>query len=157
MRFDQRVPGSRDQVKGSAVRWLLWAFFGNDDDGVYGDKIPPGIQYDDEGYPFGSDQPMDAEHFWRWWRRNKAHNWNVIVLRRPVVDPIYIIGRPAQWRNNLEFAGEVLYPLVLRLRPFFIKIGPAFLGWRSDKPNPLAWGGKYKFAGAFDAGAKSLT
>lgn len=146
----ERVPRSREDVTGW-FSWFLWAWFGNDDDGVQGEKIPPGIQFDDGGYPFGSDQPLTVERFWRWHKRNPAHNLSFHVLLRPVVRPIYILG------SSKPFAEEVWRPIVLRFRPFFLKVGYGFVGWRSDTPFPGAWGKFGEGGGKFDIGLKDLT
>lgn len=54
----------------SKFQWFIWAMFGNDEDGIYGDK---------------SFNPEQKESIWlavRWWFRNPFHNlffhvWNV--------------------------------------------------------------------------------
>lgn len=134
MSFDQHVPMNRNLVTGP-VSWVLWALFGNDDDGLYG--------------------PHADKSFWSWWWRNRWHNLCFRVLRRRVINPIYVVGKPIV--QGLPFAEELERTCVLRFRPFFIKLGPFFLGWRADKPHPLAWDGKYGTGGgAFDIGVKRL-
>ncbi len=57
------------------MRWLLWALFGNDEDGLYGER---------SGVPgYEPDRPRT---FWLrlcWWCRNPFHNLTWHVLRRP--------------------------------------------------------------------------
>ena len=126
---------------------VLWALFGNDDDGVWGEKIPPGAQPG-----FGVDYPQTSSQFWKWWGRNKMHNLCFHTrLFRPVVKPLYIIGRPA------IYSTEFKKTIVLRFRPFCLKIGFFLCPFsvRADEPIKGAWswgdgrGGKCEVLGAF--------
>lgn len=56
------------------MRWLLWALFGNDEDGAWGQRSgEPGY----DGHPFSVWLAV------RWWFRNPAHNLFFHVLRWP--------------------------------------------------------------------------
>lgn len=139
----------------TASDWDLWANFGNDDDGPQGEFIPPGVQKDDDGYPFGSDQVLCQERFERWQKRNPRHNMCFRVKRQKVINPTYIIGKPAG-----DFRREMNNAVVLRFNPFFSKVGPAIIGYRSDKPpwpapTHGAWQELGPGGGAWDAGIKS--
>jgi hypothetical protein len=50
------------------MRWLIWALFGNDDDGIYGDPVW---------------NPLREKKWWiamLWWVRNPFHNLTFYVL-----------------------------------------------------------------------------
>jgi hypothetical protein len=142
------IPRSLTEANGWRA-WLLWAVFGNDDDGVCGERIPVGVQRDDDGYAFGADQPYDQAHFERWWKRNPAHNLTLHVLARPVLYPRYVIGKAAPQETAVPYAGERSSAIVLRFNPFFLKVGYFFIGWVSWKPRPNG--------GAFNLGFKDIT
>ena len=109
-----------------------------------------------------SDEPL-APDWYRpgqpdWWRqicwkfRNPFHDLAYSTFRRPVTNPRYIFGK------SEPFADEVNRSVVLRFNPFFLKLGPAFIGWRSDSPHPDVFAGKYgPGGGKFDIGIKDLT
>ena len=61
--------------KKNPIQHLLWAFFGNDDQGC----IPKKHHY--------KDWPQGWKGFWLWWIANPAHNWAryVIGFYRPPV------------------------------------------------------------------------
>lgn len=147
MAFYDHVPRSRAEAKG-ALGVILWAVFGNDDDGIFWPAIQP-------GWPPKAVRTAGSL-FWRWWLRNKLHNlfFHTRLFRR-VVSPVYVLGRsdpPSLERHK---------PVVLRFRPFFLKLGYAFIGNRADTPIPGAWGGKFDHlpgsGGKFDLGVKDIT
>lgn len=56
---------------GDVQSWMLWALFGNDDDGIYGEGPKA---------HFCEDEPNTTDKFWRWWRRNPLHNFTFYVI-----------------------------------------------------------------------------
>jgi hypothetical protein len=56
------------------MRWLLWALFGNDDDGAWGQR---------SGEPGYDGKPFSVWLAVCWWFRNPAHNLFFHVLRWP--------------------------------------------------------------------------
>ncbi len=66
------IPPHRDEVQcGDIAGWTMWAFFGNDDDGIYGE----GPQAH-----FCPELPNTCSKFWRWWLRNPLHNFTFYVI-----------------------------------------------------------------------------
>lgn len=142
--------------------YRLWENYGNDHDGPQCEFARPGMI---GGRRVGSDVPRSQEQFEWWWRRNPWHNWCFITMRKKVINPTYIYGKP----KSGDFRDELNNTFVLRYNPFFFKAGPLFSGWRSDKPGwPVPefredgtrerWFELGPGGGALDlAGAKSLS
>jgi hypothetical protein len=89
---------------------------------------------------------------------NFLHNLFFYVLRRPVLRPFYVfLHGHFTFSFSAPPADEVKQFAVLRFKPFFAKLGLAFIGWRSDKPIPNAFGKDWgPGGGAFDLGIKKL-
>lgn len=112
----------------SPESYHLWESYGNDHDGPQGEFMPAGTVI--EGRPVGQGVPLSQAQFEWFTRRNPNHNWCFITMRKPVIDPKYIIGAP----KGTDFREELNNFMVLRYNPFFLKIGYLYTGWRSDKP-----------------------
>lgn len=112
---------------GDVESYRLWETYGNDHDGPQGEFIWPTVI---DGRPVGQNVPLSQAQFEWWWNRNKWHNWCFITMRKPVVNPRYVCGRP----SGDDLRAELNNFAVLRFNPFFLKIGPLYSGWRSDKP-----------------------
>ncbi|MDB5802253.1 MAG: hypothetical protein JWL63_3192 [Rhodocyclales bacterium] len=101
-----------------ALKWLAWAFFGNDDDGPIGDvSFNPGR--------------IDTWSFRRaWWLRNPAHNWTFYVIGvagktfsrsgiapKDVFNPAMgfnvCITRYKAWSSAAHYAAGALVALIL--------------------------------------------
>ncbi len=121
------IPTHRSLVT-TPESYKLWEKYGNDHDGVQAELCVPG---EIDGRRVGTDVPLSQEQFEWWWNRNPWHNWCFITQRKPVINPTYLWGKPSGDLRN-----EVNNTYVLRYNPFFVKIGPIYAGWRSDKP---AW------------------
>ncbi len=121
------VPTHRSLVT-TPESYKLWVRYGNDHDGPQAEFCLPG---EIGGRRVGTDVPLSQEQFEWWYKRNPWHNWCFIAKRKPVVNPTYWWGKPQGDLRN-----EVNNWFVLRWSPFFLKVGPLYTGWRSDKP---AW------------------
>lgn len=155
------VPTNRSLVKpDDAESYRLWETYGNDHDGPQGEFMWPNII---DGRPVGRNVPLSQEQFEWFTRRNPNHNWCFIVMRKKVINPTYIWGRPkAKADGTTDFREELNNFTVLRYNPFFLKIGYLYTGWRSDKPfwpvpEDSKWHELGPGGGALDlAGAKAL-
>lgn len=66
------IPKHRDCIPpGDPAAWTLWALFGNDDDGIYGEGPKA---------HFRIGEPNTTSKFWRWWLRNPLHNFTFYVI-----------------------------------------------------------------------------
>jgi hypothetical protein len=66
------IPRHRCQMAWyDAGHWAAWAFFGNDDDGIFGE---------DSAVPFCSEKPNGCAKALRWWLRNPLHNFCFYVI-----------------------------------------------------------------------------
>lgn len=130
------------------MKVFLWAVFGNDEEFLW-PELQPG---------YTGDWNNLSRRFWLWWLRNRAHNLSFHVLLRRVVNPVYVW--PRTFRQPTDPRHETQYICVLRFRPFFLKLGYLFVGWRSDTPMVGAWGGKFDtmpgYGGKFDIGLKDM-
>lgn len=64
------IPPNRDSIqKNDLPHWTLWALFGNDDDGIFGEKAH-----------FREDDPDDLKKAFLWWIRNPFHNLFFYVI-----------------------------------------------------------------------------
>ena len=73
---------------------ITWALFGNDDDGVYGERsIVP---------TYGPDAPRTPWQRVRWWLRNPFHNLVWIVLAWPD-GPLLKWGKSSGWNGYIGF------------------------------------------------------
>jgi hypothetical protein len=76
------VPANKNLIeKNSPSSWLAWAFIGNDDDGVYGEKPSAGNW---------TNEKIGPKRAFMWWTRNPLHNFT-----------FYVIG--SAHRQNSEF------------------------------------------------------
>jgi hypothetical protein len=143
MNFLQRtVPSRREDAGGLAL--ITWALFGNDEDGIFGERaLVPG---------FGPAYPQTFGQFLRWWTRNPCHNlmFHVLVWRRQDGSGFVVLEGPAPWcllywerpvtRNWARLEGSAI---LLRAIPFIlsVRVGgfESYVGWR-ERGNPGARG-----------------
>lgn len=85
------IPKSRSEVTGP-IEWFLWAFFGNDDGGLYGERDHFAAEYAEKGPSIGLAV--------RWWLRNPAANLFKVVMAWPR-DPMRIL---VQWSADYGWA-----------------------------------------------------
>lgn len=66
----QVIPPNRSSIESyDFYHWTLWAMFGNDDDGIYGERAD-----------FRKDEPDDFKKAFLWWVRNPFHNLFFYVI-----------------------------------------------------------------------------
>ena len=109
------IPKSRGDAWG--LRIIPWALFGNDEDGIFGER---------SGVPtFGDHTTRTA---FRWWKRNPFHNLSWHVLRWPVKEAYILIEMPGQstflWRVHRNWVADG--------PQFQIVLIPFFSSWRGD-------------------------
>ena len=105
----------------SKFQWFIWAMFGNDEDGIYGDK---------------SFNPEQKESIWlaiRWWFRNPMHNWcfSVIGVPRPFITtgdyPFDVFNPNGGWNRLTHYSvyNNKNYPFIS-----YIGWCKFYIGWR---------------------------
>jgi hypothetical protein len=108
------------------IPWLIWAIFGNADDGVYGTPA----HRSDNGLEDGT-----WETFWWWWRRNPFHNLTFYVLAtapRP---------RPwALWPEDGKALQFTAWPFLVSFRKWGWE---GYLGWRPRALSFEMWKGVF--------------
>lgn len=113
------IPRHRSQIKWYDVgHWTTWALCGNDDDGIFGEKVP-----------FRKEEPNDGKKALRWWFRNPLHNFC-----------FYVIG--SAHRKNSEFTlfalsknrFQFLWYTPEAKTTFFDKGTSLYLGFHGWKP-----------------------
>lgn len=64
------IPKNRYHIRNPGT-WLTWAFFGNDDDGIYGEKPSAGNW---------TQEKICSKRAFLWWWRNPMHNFCFYVI-----------------------------------------------------------------------------
>ncbi|MDO6385575.1 hypothetical protein Q3Y64_04675 [Uliginosibacterium sp. 31-12] len=104
----------------TASKWIAWALFGNDEDGIYGDAS------------FNPGGRRDRITAVRWWVRNPFHNltFHVIGVPRPFVSvgdfPNDVFAPFGGWNRCVRIGANG------RRYPFLSYIGRCkfYVGWR---------------------------
>jgi hypothetical protein len=102
------IPEHRDDARG--WRWITWALFGNDEDGIAGER---------DWYRERAGAVVTWGTFWRWWVRNPMHNlfWDVLAWRPS--EPYALVDRDA---------------FSIYLKPLFVywrtRKWEGYIGWR---------------------------
>ncbi len=109
------VPPSYEKAKGLSL--ITWAIFGNDEDGIFGER---------SSVPTYGKQSV--RNFGRWWMRNPFHNLCAHVLRWQTSKAFVLVESPG--KNH--FHERTHRNWVTPGRQFQITLVPVFVSWRTD-------------------------
>ncbi len=129
MNLHQIIPPQRPKIYDPRI--VLWALFGNDEDGIYGERsvVPT----------YGKDAPQNTKQFLRWWTRNPFHNLFFHVLSWPVGNALILVQGPPfkvmhrrPPTNWVSPGKQVIVSLVPLFFSWRVAGWEGYIGWRES-------------------------
>lgn len=128
------IPFGKENVKW--YNWFFWAFFGNDDDGIFGENS-------EFFFPIWNKSKTTPWVALKWWFRNPFHNFVRYTLERKHDTQFYVISYTKErgwkfwFRDTARLWSSEQKQFEISVNPFLISMRgflkfEFYLGWKPD-------------------------